>query len=60
MNFDDMPELKFKYGYFVVLALIFVVCSMLYRMFPAGEMALKQAAIRSGAAPSGWRDHPCR
>ena len=33
MNFDDMPELKFKYGYFVVLALIFVVCSMLYRMF---------------------------
>ncbi|WP_438748662.1 magnesium and cobalt transport protein CorA [Pararhizobium sp. O133] len=33
MNFDDMPELKFKYGYFVVLALIFFVCSMLYRMF---------------------------
>jgi magnesium transporter len=33
MNFDDMPELKFKYGYFVILGLIFVVCSMLYRMF---------------------------
>ncbi|WP_426126228.1 magnesium and cobalt transport protein CorA [Pararhizobium sp. PWRC1-1] len=33
MNFDDMPELKFKYGYFVVLALILFICSMLYRMF---------------------------
>jgi magnesium transporter len=33
MNFDEMPELKFKYGYFVILGLIFFVCSMLYRMF---------------------------
>ncbi|WP_275791092.1 magnesium and cobalt transport protein CorA [Pararhizobium gei] len=33
MNFDEMPELKFRYGYFVVLFFILAVCSMLYRMF---------------------------
>ncbi|WP_082478034.1 MULTISPECIES: magnesium and cobalt transport protein CorA [unclassified Rhizobium] len=33
MNFDDMPELKFRYGYFVVLMIIVFICSMLYRMF---------------------------
>lgn len=33
MNFDDMPELRFRYGYFVVLAVIFGLCAMLYRFF---------------------------
>lgn len=33
MNFDAMPELKFRYGYFVVLAVIFALCATLYRFF---------------------------
>ncbi|WP_084044701.1 magnesium transporter [Ensifer sp. WSM1721] len=33
MNFNEMPELRFRYGYFVVLAVIFVVCATLYRFF---------------------------
>jgi magnesium transporter len=33
MNFDDMPELRFRYGYFVVLAVIFGLCATLYRFF---------------------------
>ncbi|WOS64247.1 magnesium and cobalt transport protein CorA [Sinorhizobium fredii] len=33
MNFDDMPELRFRYGYFVVLAVIFGLCGTLYRLF---------------------------
>ena len=33
MNFDVMPELHYKYGYFVVLIVIAVVCSILYRQF---------------------------
>ncbi len=33
MNFDDMPELKFRYGYFVVLAVIIGLCLTLFRFF---------------------------
>ncbi|MDK1376599.1 MULTISPECIES: magnesium and cobalt transport protein CorA [unclassified Sinorhizobium] len=33
MNFEQMPELRFRYGYFVVLAIIFAVCITLYRFF---------------------------
>ncbi|OCP17054.1 MULTISPECIES: magnesium and cobalt transport protein CorA [unclassified Ensifer] len=33
MNFDEMPELRFKYGYFVVLAIIIGFCLTLYRFF---------------------------
>jgi magnesium transporter len=33
MNFDNMPELRTRYGYFVVLAVIATVCFALYRMF---------------------------
>ncbi|PDT80784.1 magnesium and cobalt transport protein CorA [Sinorhizobium sp. BJ1] len=33
MNFEDMPELRFRYGYFVVLAVIFGLCATLYRFF---------------------------
>ncbi len=33
MNFENMPELKTKYGYFVVLAVVATVCSMLYIRF---------------------------
>jgi magnesium transporter len=33
MNFVNMPELKWKYGYFIVLAVILAVCSLLYRLF---------------------------
>jgi len=33
MNFDNMPELRWKYGYFLVLGLIATVCLTLYRLF---------------------------
>ncbi len=33
MNFDYMPELRTHYGYFVVLAVIAVVCTTLYIRF---------------------------
>jgi magnesium transporter len=33
MNFDHMPELHWRYGYFTVLILIAAVCLVLYRRF---------------------------
>lgn len=33
MNFQNMPELQMRYGYFVVLSLIVVVCLWLYDRF---------------------------
>lgn len=33
MNFENMPELKTAYGYFIVLGVIAVVCSVLYFRF---------------------------
>ncbi|WP_083637299.1 magnesium and cobalt transport protein CorA [Pararhizobium arenae] len=33
MNFAEMPELQMRYGYFVVLAVIFTICLGLYRFF---------------------------
>ena len=33
MNFDNMPELGWKYGYFVVLGVIVAVCLVLHRLF---------------------------
>ncbi|MBP2238076.1 magnesium transporter [Sinorhizobium kostiense] len=33
MNFEQMPELRFRYGYFVVLAIIIALCVTLYRFF---------------------------
>ncbi len=33
MNFEHMPELKTQYGYFVVLGVIALVCSVLYVRF---------------------------
>jgi magnesium transporter len=33
MNFDNMPELHWRYSYFVVLAVIFGLCGFLYTRF---------------------------
>lgn len=33
MNFDNMPELRTRYGYFVVLGVIAAACSLLYWRF---------------------------
>lgn len=33
MNFEHMPELKTEYGYFVVLAVIAIICTALYARF---------------------------
>ncbi|HVF94200.1 MAG TPA: magnesium and cobalt transport protein CorA [Sphingomonas sp.] len=35
MNFQNMPELKTQYGYFVVLAVIVAICTLLYVRFRA-------------------------
>lgn len=32
-NFEGMPELSTRYGYFIVLGFIFGVCSLLYVRF---------------------------
>jgi magnesium transporter len=33
MNFDTMPELRTRYGYYVVLGVILLICLTLYRTF---------------------------
>ena len=33
MNFDIMPELRWKYGYFAVLGVMFTICGTLYYRF---------------------------
>ena len=33
MNFENMPELKAKDGYYVVVAIIVLICALLYRRF---------------------------
>ena len=33
MNFDYMPELRTRYGYFVVLAVMATACTVLFRLF---------------------------
>jgi magnesium transporter len=33
MNFENMPELEWKYGYFLVVGLIATVCVVLHRLF---------------------------
>jgi magnesium transporter len=33
MNFDNMPELRWRYGYFIVLGVMALVCGGLYRAF---------------------------
>ena len=33
MNFDNMPELKWRYGYFLVVGLITILCVILYGRF---------------------------
>ncbi|HET8931029.1 MAG TPA: magnesium and cobalt transport protein CorA [Acidimicrobiales bacterium] len=33
MNFTNMPELGWRYGYFIVLGVILGVCTLLYRLF---------------------------
>ena len=33
MNFRHMPELGWRYGYFIVIAFIVAVCAVLYRLF---------------------------
>jgi magnesium transporter len=33
MNFDNMPELRWHYGYFIVLGVIASACFVLYRLF---------------------------
>jgi magnesium transporter len=33
MNFNDMPELRWRYGYPAVLVFIALICLVLYRRF---------------------------
>jgi magnesium transporter len=33
MNFEHMPELKWEYGYYMVLGAIFGICGVLYARF---------------------------
>ena len=33
MNFEYLPELEWRYGYFVVIGALVVVCTVLFRLF---------------------------
>ena len=33
MNFENMPELKMEYGYFIIVGIIAVLCVTLYILF---------------------------
>jgi magnesium transporter len=33
MNFDNMPELKWRYGYFIIVGVIAILCVILYGRF---------------------------
>jgi len=33
MNFDNIPELHWQYGYFIIIGLMITVCTVLYRTF---------------------------
>jgi magnesium transporter len=33
MNFEHMPELHWRFGYYLILLLIGVICILLYRRF---------------------------
>jgi magnesium transporter len=33
MNFEHMPELKWEYGYYMVLGAILSICGVLYARF---------------------------
>jgi magnesium transporter len=33
MNFEIMPELKWQYGYYIVVGVIVVLCAILYLRF---------------------------
>ena len=33
MNFDNMPELRWHFGYYAVLLLMAVTCTTMYRVF---------------------------
>jgi Mg2+ and Co2+ transporter CorA len=35
MNFEHMPELKWAYGYFLVIGVIVAICATLYVQFRA-------------------------
>jgi magnesium transporter len=37
MNFDHMPELRWRFGYPLAIAVIVLVCSLLYRTFRRNE-----------------------
>jgi magnesium transporter len=37
MNFDHMPELRWRYGYFIVVGLLVGVCATLFRVFRKNE-----------------------
>jgi magnesium transporter len=33
MNFDNMPELRWEFGYYIVVGIIVTACVVLYRLF---------------------------
>ncbi|MEO8162697.1 MAG: CorA family divalent cation transporter, partial [Ilumatobacteraceae bacterium] len=37
MNFDHMPELRWRYGYFIVVGFLVAVCATLFRLFRKNE-----------------------
>ncbi|MEJ7705903.1 MAG: CorA family divalent cation transporter [Nocardioidaceae bacterium] len=47
MNFENMPELTWEYGYFLILAVMVGVCTAMYRAFKEVWLAVA-AVLRAG------------
>ena len=62
MNFEHMPELGWRYGYPLVLAVTAVVCVLLYRNFKraAGCSAVARWSERWNGGPAARRARPYR
>ena len=66
MNFDYMPELRLKYAYFVVLGVMVLACTVLYRLFkritgsdPNTGSAGWQPSAMAATAPALDRSNGC-
>jgi hypothetical protein len=47
MNFEHMPELKWEYGYYMVVGAMAAICGVLYLRFKRERLAVGQTPLLS-------------
>ena len=58
MNFQYMPELTTRYGYFVVVGVIGLICALLYRQYNFFmRWVMKRIAAKAGGDTDTSRDY---